>query len=162
MLYSLKAGSFGTGFDIFGIVAFGKEVFVAFFPWKEEYSVGVAGMDEQHKRLVSLLNDLYDGLKVGQGKDASKKVLPELVRYTGLHFAAEEKLMRDHGYPEYEAHAEKHKLMVGRVMQHKKQIDDKVPGAALALSTYLQGWLKKHICETDRRYGVFLNGKGVK
>jgi len=66
---------------------------MAFLNWSESYSTGIATIDLQHKKIVSFLNELYEAMQNGQGKDVVGKVLADLVIYTKTHFAAEERLM---------------------------------------------------------------------
>ena len=53
---------------------------MVFFPWKDEYSVGIKKFDEQHKNLVGFLNELYEAMNNGRGKDILGKVLSNLVQ----------------------------------------------------------------------------------
>ena len=61
-------------------------------PWNSSLVNGVSRFDQQHQRLVALVNQLYKAMKSGQGKGAVGAVLDELVEYTATHFADEEKL----------------------------------------------------------------------
>ena len=72
--------------------------------WNNSLSVNVDAMDLQHQKLVKLTNQLFDAMKVGKGKQAIEGVLRELVSYTKVHFAAEEKLMQEYDYPDYFDH----------------------------------------------------------
>lgn len=53
----------------------------------------------QHKKLVSMVNEMYQAMSQGKGNDVVGKVLNDLIAYTRTHFAAEEKLMQTNGYP---------------------------------------------------------------
>lgn len=72
---------------------------MAFFDWKDSYSVGVKEMDNQHKVLVDLINQLHTAMTAGKGSSVAGPIISEMVRYTKFHFDAEEKLMTTHGYP---------------------------------------------------------------
>ena len=37
--------------------------------WTEKLSVGVGVLDEDHKRLVGMVNELYDAMQAGHGKE---------------------------------------------------------------------------------------------
>ena len=76
--------------------------------WNESYDVGVKEMNEQHKKLFSFINVLSDVVGIENRKHTIGKVIDELVNYTVTHFAAEEKLMLENDYPEYEYHKETH------------------------------------------------------
>lgn len=134
---------------------------MAFFDWKEEYSVNIREIDMQHQKLVALLNDLYEALKKGEGIDALGRILSDLVRYTKTHFATEECLMKTHGYPDYLTHKDKHDKMTAMVLEYVDKFEAQEIRSPIEISNFLKDWLKKHILQTDMNYSAFLNGKGV-
>lgn len=135
---------------------------MAFFEWKEEYSVQVQQIDQQHQKLVGLLNEIYESLSRGEGREALGVILEELIRYTQTHFSTEEQLMKSHGYPDYMAHKEKHEKMAEKVMDYRIKFKAGAIANPIEISNFLKNWLQKHILETDKKYGPFLNRKGVK
>ena len=134
---------------------------MAFFEWKEDYSVGVKKLDDQHKKLVSYLNKLYESMKAGEGKDVLDEVLNGLVAYTKEHFATEESLMKLYKYPGYEEHKGKHTSMTAHVVKMKAKVDSGEISNPIQITNFLKEWLAKHILGTDKAYGPFLNQKGV-
>ena len=96
---------------------------MAFFDWKEEFSVNIREIDIQHQKLVAMLNSLYESLKKGEGLEALGSTLSELVSYTKTHFATEERLMKTNAYPGYLSHKEKHEKMTNRVLEYTKKYD---------------------------------------
>ena len=135
---------------------------MAFFDWKDEYSVGIAQIDTQHKKLVSLLNDLYGAMKEGKGNEILDQVLKGLVDYTKTHFATEENLMKMHKFPGYEDHKKKHEAMAGHVLGLYEKLKQDKKFNTLEIANYLKDWLKNHILGTDKLYRAFLNDKGVR
>ena len=77
---------------------------MALITWNDVYSVKVKQFDDQHKKLIDLVNQLHDAMKVGKGGQVIGDVLKALIDYTGSHFAAEERLMKLYNYPDYEQH----------------------------------------------------------
>jgi hemerythrin len=130
--------------------------------WTEALSVKVDEIDNQHKRLVDLLNQLHDAMLQGKGREAIGKTLNGLVDYTKTHFAYEQGLMAAQGYPA----AAQHKAMHDELAQQVLELQSKylIGKAALTLEVmrFLQDWLSNHIQKTDRQFGLFLNGKGIK
>ena len=63
------------------------------FVWEDKYKVGVKEFDEQHKKLIELINKLYDAMKQGHGKDVLKSIVNDLFEYTKYHFETEEKIL---------------------------------------------------------------------
>jgi hemerythrin len=65
---------------------------MALFDWKEDYSVGVASIDDQHKRLIAWINRLHEAMTAGAAGNVMEQTLADLIDYTVYHFATEEKL----------------------------------------------------------------------
>ena len=130
--------------------------------WSDDYSVGVKAMDDQHLRLVALVNDLDDAMRQGQGQAVLGKIFNELVFYTKTHFRDEEALMEKHGYPDLDEHRLKHESMTAQVIKYKQEADASKMGLTIKVMQFLSGWLTKHIAGTDKLYGVHLNGQGIR
>jgi len=131
---------------------------MGFMDWNEKLATGVKECDDQHKKLVSLVNDLYDAMKQGKGKEVLDKMLDELVKYAGYHFTTEETLMTKYGYPasELSAHKREHEAFKSKI---KEFLDKKAKGEVtltVEVMTFLKDWLVKHIMGTDKKYGPFL------
>ncbi len=135
---------------------------MSFFDWKDDYSVGIKKIDEQHKKLVGHLNELYDSMKAGKGKETLGAVMKGLVEYTKTHFITEESLLKLHKFPEYEAHKKKHAKMTEHVLHLNQKYDSGEISNPIQITNFLKEWLAKHILETDKLYGPFLNTKGVR
>jgi hemerythrin len=129
--------------------------------WHSLYSVNVAELDEEHKKLISLINRMYDAMKAGTAKEALHPVLTELLDYTAYHFRTEEEFLRQQGYLEYEAHKQIHAELTKRVQVMKDDLDRGDFPAAMDVMLFLSNWLNVHILEVDKKYGPYLNSKGV-
>lgn len=135
----------------------------ALITWKDQYSVNIREIDEQHKKLIAMINELHDAMMTGKGKEVMTTVLDKLANYCVSHFAMEERLMSTNGYPEYADHKDKHVKMTAKVVDLQKKL---AQGGTAVMSndvmTFLKSWLDKHILGTDMKYSSFLNEKGVK
>ena len=133
-----------------------------FVEWKDEYSVGIDSIDQQHKKLLNLINQLQTAVDYSTGEEFERDALDELVDYTKTHFSYEEGLMRDNDYPDFEPHKLQHEEMfkkVGEVLaEYEKDQDTAMHNAA----EYLKDWLINHINGTDKQYSSYLIAKGVK
>lgn len=129
--------------------------------WSDEYSVGIEEMDEQHKRLIDLINAVYDGLAEKTNSETVGTVLDELIDYTKVHFAVEECLQRLFSYEGYEAHKAIHDNIVKKVteMQARFHAGDKKVGMELLL--FLKEWLFDHINKVDKDYSAALTRGGI-
>lgn len=134
---------------------------MAYVQWDESLSVGVAVFDEDHRKLVALINHLHDGIVTGGGQTAMVTALDELVRYTVFHFSREEELMAKNAYPAFAAHKAEHDALVAKVKEYQEQLSSGRRAFSLELMSFLKDWLVKHIMGTDMQYRAFFNGKGI-
>ena len=130
--------------------------------WSNALSVKVDDIDNQHKRLVDLVNQLHDAMLQGKGREAMGKVLGGLIDYTKTHFAFEERLMTTHSYPASALHKAEHDDLTKKVLDLQSQYLLGKMTITLDVMRFLQDWLSTHIQKVDRQFGIFLNGKGVK
>jgi hemerythrin len=135
---------------------------MALIAWGPALSVGVKEIDDQHKKLVDMVNQLNDAMSQGQGRQALGKVLNDLISYTQFHFRAEEKLMETNGYAATAAHKGEHHKLVQDVSQFKSKFDSGNASISIELMTFLRNWLSNHILNSDKKVGQSLNQKGVK
>ena len=133
-----------------------------FVTWKEEYSVGIKSIDTDHKKLLQLINRLQTSSIYQTGEAFDKEALDELIAYTKFHFAREEKMMEENGYPDFDAHKQQHINMTDQVVQKIKEYEDDHEKTIEDLLDYLKNWLINHINGTDKKYSAFLLEKGVK
>ena len=135
---------------------------MALITWGPMLFVGVKEIDEQHKKLVELVNQLNDAMHAGQGKQALTPVLNELVRYTQYHFGTEERLMAAHKYEASVAHKAEHHKFVTDVSAFKAKFDSGNAMISTQIMNFLRDWLSKHILQTDKKFAKALNAACVK
>jgi hemerythrin len=130
--------------------------------WKDEYSVGIDSIDQQHKKLLSLINQLQTAVDYSTGEEFEREALDELVDYTKTHFTYEEGLLEQNDYPDFVPHKAQHEAMIKEVekvlAEYEKDHDTAMRNAA----DYLKDWLINHINGTDKQYSSHLISKGVK
>ncbi|MGA2002118.1 MAG: bacteriohemerythrin [Terriglobales bacterium] len=130
--------------------------------WNDKMSVGVGSLDGDHKKLVGLLNELYDAVQAGKGKDALGKTLDGLIDYTKIHFANEEKFFRQTAYPDFVEHKKQHDDLTHQVIDVQQKYKSGATGTlSLEVMNFLKNWLINHIRVTDKKYGPYLNSKGI-
>lgn len=84
---------------------------------------GVPEIDLQHQELVSIVNKLNDAVKNNAPRKDIYMLIAEVISFTRFHFAAEERLMAEAGYPELEAHKNKHKLLIEEALHLREKLD---------------------------------------
>jgi hemerythrin-like metal-binding protein len=135
---------------------------MALITWNNALSTGIAEQDNQHKKLIDLINQLNDAMHSGKGNDIMGKVLTELVNYTVYHFGYEEKLMGQHGYSDTPAHKAEHAKFVQTAGDFKKKFESGSAVVSVEIMNFLRDWLTNHIMRTDKKMGQELGKKGVK
>jgi len=131
------------------------------FHWSDDFSVGIQEIDEQHKELVDLLNQLHVAIHEHHGTETSRKILDDLADYTRTHFAVEESLMRVSNYPEFAAHKQNHEELIGQVIALQEKLDTGQAAITFELLHFLKVWLTRHINEADKRFGAYFITTGA-
>ena len=134
---------------------------MALIQWQDSYSVGVAQMDEQHKKWIDIINRLHDAMSTGAASKVINEIIQEMNDYTVFHFSSEEKLLAQHGYPGTMAQEQAHKQFVEKLEEIKKRSEVSTIGLSTNVMASLKDWLLHHILEKDKLYTTYLNNKGV-
>ena len=134
----------------------------ALIKWDSSLSVNIRLIDQQHQKLVDLVNQLYQALKSGKGGEVLAEILGSLVDYTQRHFAEEERMMRAHDYPETEQHLAAHAELIRQVGEFKAKLAQGTVSISSDLFNFLKSWLLHHIKQEDKAYGPYLNSRGVR
>ncbi len=128
-------------------------------PWGPKLILGINEIDDQHKELVSLINQLHKAMKLKKGSQKSGEILKVLADYTVYHFGFEEELFEKYNYPETAEHLTIHKGLVDQVVDFKTQFEEGKAALTMDLMSFLMDWLKDHIMQTDKKYVPFLKEK---
>jgi methyl-accepting chemotaxis protein len=123
-----------------------------FFAWTDELRVNVREIDDQHKRLVEMINTLYRGMIENRGQEAQKETITAMVDYAGTHFKLEEGFMRKFGYEKLVPHTREHHAFTRKAADLSAR--SRASGFILTMEvmTFLKEWLQRHIMGVDRQY----------
>lgn len=127
--------------------------------WQDEYSVGIAEIDEQHKKLVAIMNELYNLLTVNSKNYDAKvvAVVKELAEYTDYHFTCEEKeYFGKYDYPSTDIHVMQHNNFIGQVTDKMRHIDKMTIEDGKSFYSYLKSWLLSHIARADKAWAAYV------
>ena len=83
----------------------------------------VSEIDQQHQELVNMLNRLNDAVKNNESREDIYRIIDDVISYTCFHFASEERLMVQSGYPEIEWHKDKHKQLIQEALRLKGKLN---------------------------------------
>ncbi len=124
------------------------------FPWNPLFEVGVKKIDEQHKELVKMINEICTCvLSTDNYEETITALFLRLIEYVDLHFKAEERYYERNMLPKnlLDKHKEYHKELVIQVLEYKKKYETKIDKQA-HLERILEAlvmWLSEHILDDD-------------
>lgn len=123
---------------------------MALLIWQDNLDTGIDIIDGQHRRIVDMINQLH-AAQMGHSNAVVGDVIDELVDYTLSHFAFEEELMEEAGYPFSAAHKRVHEIFTKRVGEYQLRFR---AGEDVAdeLKSLLSRWLFNHIRSDDKAY----------
>ena len=129
-----------------------------YWEWQQDLATGNEMIDGQHRELFRRVNALLLARQAGTGEQEFDRVLGYLREYVRRHFAAEERLLRRIGSPDYHAHRREHSWFTREV--HRFEEEYAREGGSLRLtvrmSQMLFEWLRDHISSVDREMAVLL------
>lgn len=127
--------------------------------WKSEYEVGVAAIDDQHKRLFAMLDRLTQPDQDIKHAD----MLIALGAYISVHFAYEEGLMHKHTYPRMAEHLAQHQELVTQYRSMTDGVKASDPQAVARTRMVVYAWFTRHILgeRMDKELGMFLQRIGL-
>ena len=137
-------------------------VSIPIFQWREEYNTNIKEMDAHHRELFQTANKLYEEIHSGRNQSVLEDTLNFMIRYTEDHFSEEEKLMEDYDFPEYDVHIKHHVRLIREVQDLKTKYAAGEMRMDMSIVNFLKDWIINHILTEDRKYGPYLNDKGVK
>lgn len=125
--------------------------------WRENFKIGVAEIDKQHKELCDQVDKLQDACTQGKGAEEVKKVLDFLASYTVKHFADEEAFQLKVKYPGYAQHKALHTDFLNQVTKLKKEATENGVNVAMVIkiNRMISDWLVNHIRATDSELKVY-------
>ncbi|MDH4121535.1 MAG: bacteriohemerythrin [Deltaproteobacteria bacterium] len=129
--------------------------------WRNDLSIGVELIDNQHKELFVRINNLLDACTQGKGAEEVGSVIKFLEDYVVTHFTDEVGLMTKHRYPEIEGHKALHDQFIQGFNKLKDQFEKE--GATInfviQVNQVVVDWLVNHISRVDKKLGAFLKDK---
>ncbi|MBI5045517.1 MAG: hemerythrin family protein [Candidatus Niyogibacteria bacterium] len=129
--------------------------------WEQKNSVGVRELDDQHKKLFSIINRLYDSMHTGKDIVELNSVLKEMIDYADYHFSMEEKYFDLFNFEEKVTHIAKHRAFDKKAAEFmgRNMLGD--PTLSFFVLDFLEDWWLGHINNTDKRYTKCFNDHGL-
>jgi hemerythrin len=123
--------------------------------WDDNLCVHIPEIDQQHQRLVGMLDDLSDAMVEGRSQEELRRILDGLVDYARVHFADEERYFVRFRYPAASGHIAQHRAFIDRVTEFRSRVDPHEMGVSIDLLAFLETWLIRHIRDSDGAFGLF-------
>ena len=119
--------------------------------------VGIELIDEQHRSLVALFNNLIDRLNEGLSEAERDDTVGRLFEYTKYHFTAEERIMESCGYATRHVHGKQHDAFVMNLkdLARNRELSQE---SLVELAQFLSKWIQHHILIADKEIGAFISG----
>lgn len=131
---------------------------MAYLTWSDDLAVGNTFIDNDHKKLIEMVNRLHQLMSEGKGKDVMHKVLHNLISYTQEHFRREEDLMRNIRYPGFFEHKEEHEKLVAQVLDLQHKFESGTATLSIQVLHFLRDWLVNHIGKSDMDLAAAAHG----
>jgi len=122
------------------------------FNWNDRYKIGHSRVDTQHQQLFELGNQIVEA----SNDEELTHLLMLLYQHTREHFSAEENLMKQTNYPDYDRHVEQHNQMLDRLIEISKTVQKK-QWDPVDIKIFMTNWVLVHIIEEDMPLGEYLN-----
>ena len=124
---------------------------MALLQCKNDYSVGIAAVDHEHRELINLINRLHDKLVTKDEKSSIEDFLGDLFKGISAHFALEERFMRDYRYDQFTEHKRDHETLLDDIRDIMDAFEDSDDAANVELGARLDAWFSRHFETHDAR-----------
>ena len=125
---------------------------MGFFTWNEKYETGIDSIDNDHRKLVKMIDDLFVAMSKGEAAEVISETIKGLANYTLTHFTREEMMMKSIGYADYELHLASHKAFITKIDEFKQRLNAGNQSFSVEVVGFLRDWLINHIQDTDMQY----------
>lgn len=121
--------------------------------WKDSYQIGVPRIDEQHKELFRMTEELVGAAQNGITAEACRKVIGFLKEYVVFHFRDEEEYQASIQYSGIEAHKAEHRQFTKTVLDYEKRLEENgfEEKTLKDLAGTVTAWLIYHVVDTDQK-----------
>ena len=130
----------------------------AFVPWDDKLSVGIDIIDEHHRYLLELINDLADVVVHKRGAREVARLVKALDAYAKVHFRSEEQMMLHYGFEGLPRQQQQHHAFEAKIQEFYEELHVNPLVAQFDVLSYLRDWLIKHILFEDAQLRTLVEG----
>ncbi len=135
---------------------------MAIMIWNQSYSVGVTELDEQHKSLIRMINEMHYAMNEDKGQEAISTIVEQMFGYMEGHFTTEEGYMQQLGYLGLQAHQREHEEFRAKALDLRNRVNRGEFVLSFEVVQFLSDWLQNHIMVTDMKYTSLFAEKGLR
>lgn len=125
---------------------------MALLEWSNEFSVGSRKMDNEHKMIFSMINELDDQIHSGKGYASLPYIFTAMKAYSVYHFASEEALLEEQNDPGLANQKKMHGDFIERISDFEEAVQNREMHIADKVMTFLKSWWIGHIQNEDKKY----------
>ncbi len=131
------------------------------YQWKDEYTVNIKVIDEQHQKFLSIINELKVVINEGSCKENVSGIFFQIAYLIDHYFIQEEIYFNDLKYPNFEQHKIEHNSFIDRIIKFQKDLENNKPDLCLEIYHYLEEWFDEHILKYDKEAVEYLKNSGI-
>jgi len=132
-----------------------------YFLWKPAYSVNIEEIDNQHKKIIAMLNELYAAFMQKEHNQKIENIIKQLEEYTISHFSTEEKYFFLYDYENRQEHISEHENFKKKVKIFREEFERNKSALTFSIISFLKEWLNKHILIEDKKYSQCFKDNGL-
>lgn len=132
-----------------------------FIQWNSSFSVGSPVLDADHRKLIEILNQIYDAWQEHSSTVELGRLFDELMDYTDGHFSREESKLAARDYADLARHHAAHERLRELVLAFRSRhlAGQQADKLTEEMAKFLKSWLLDHILEEDMRYSSLFTGR---
>ena len=123
--------------------------------WADELSIGNLGIDNDHKRLIEIYNELVEFIQEERSREQFAYILSKMTDYSLTHFRKEEEYMKQLSYPDLQKHRNYHRDYIYTVAMYNNELSTTGLLDKREIVVYLKKWWVNHIMKVDLKYERF-------
>lgn len=135
---------------------------MAIMIWNPTYSVGVRELDDQHKGLIHMINEMHYAMNQDKGQEAISSIVEQMFDYMETHFSTEEAYLQKFSYPALSSHQQQHEEFRAKARDLRERVSQHEFILSFEIVQFLSDWLQNHIMIADKKYSTLLTANGVR
>ncbi|MCR4422008.1 MAG: hemerythrin family protein [Spirochaetales bacterium] len=125
--------------------------------WNDSFSVSNNDFDNHHKKLISYINQLFESMQKGKGKETAAGLIKELHDYSVYHFSKEEEKLSSVNYPKLDEQKMAHAIYIKKIEEFQTKLKEGDLFLSVDMLEFLSNWLQDHILKMDKEYKNYIS-----